>query len=274
MLPKSISTTTQSSEEIQHNISITFSDFSINKILCGPCLGMACCREIPFGLHHWSVSYQFTDTVENPPRTIQKESGQLFCSSSLYDFLTTTDALLDEFVWGWAYGGCYTDSLENSLLELLIASNDELETTVRSWQPMMAVFSGMEQETSRLVEMIRSDLSLALTLKEKAGYAVGRLHQNLLQLIDSGNGLLGLPPIFIDACKSFLIGKVTTSPQSLLHDRIKAAIPSLQCYLVSSVCGDLERSRLQTSLARILSFVANLHLPTAIGMFPFIIYVL
>lgn len=241
------------SETLVDNSSI---NCSVTKIRFGSCLGLACCRNIPFGYHHWCASFRI-DGIDDSTAKVIEAKGQILCSSLLYDFLSSSDDLLEEFVWGWSYGGLFTDALESSLLELLIANNDELEATVRSWKPMMSAFNGMEQETSRLVDMIRSDLSVALTLKNKAGYAIGRLHQNLLQLMDSGNGLLGLPQIFTDACKSFLMLKLTTAPQSVLNDRIKVTLPHVQSFINSTICGDLERTRLKGSLSCMRRFSSD-----------------
>ena len=69
---------------------------------------------------------------------------------------------------------------------------------------------GAAQETHRMVEMIRSDIEKALS--EHSATAVGRLHQTLVQLLESGGGMLGLPAVFTQAIAVFIRAKVSRCP--------------------------------------------------------------
>ena len=252
---------------VDETTSLTFMEVTALKLRVGPCLGIAVAANIPFGFHPWSIEYSIPSLVSPSSTTSISESaipintiyttkhhGYMFVTSDLYNFLHQSRDVMDEIVWGWSYGGEFNDALEGSLLELLIATNDELQQTLVSWKSMMPGFSGMMQETTRLHTMIREDIETALTQKVNAGYAVGRLHQNLLQLLESGSQMLGLPDIFTNAAKAFIVNKVKLSPRETLLQKLKHLLPFMTPYLETH-CGhmDLESTRLSRSMAVIQS---------------------
>jgi hypothetical protein len=57
----------------------------------------------------------------------------------VYEFVSSLDSALDLIVWGWE--GAWTERLELSLVELVVAVSDDLVALVRSWKPLLSSFS-------------------------------------------------------------------------------------------------------------------------------------
>ena len=198
-LPKELSKNT-------HFITIEDDNVKVRHILCNTKIGVSICRNLNFGYHKCKVSYNDSISCE----------GYIFVSSCTYEFLKDCDDIFDVLTNGWNLNtnssnnsnkddmiSKWTNELENSLLELLVCANDELQQTLNSWKRMMSMMRGLGEETDNLCEMIREDITKALS--QQSSYAVGRLHQNLLQLVDSGGGFLNLPDTFVRAVHNFLV---------------------------------------------------------------------
>ena len=194
-----------------HFITIEDDNFKVNHIFCGNKIGVSTCRNINFGYHKCKVSYSDNISCE----------GYICASSCTYEFLKDCDDIFDVLTNGWNLNSNsnsnsnkddmiskWTSELENSLLELLVCSNDELQETLKSWKRMMSMMRGLGDETDNLCEMIIEDITKALS--QQSSYAVGRLHQNLIQMVDSGGGFLNLPPTFVRAVHNFLVSVRTT----------------------------------------------------------------
>ena len=80
-----------------------------------------------------------------------------------------------------------------------------------------------------MVEMIRSDIEKALS--EHSATAVGRLHQTLVQLLDSGGGMLGIPLVFTQAISVFIRAKV----EQILVSNDRFSVVNMELDMVSAV---------------------------------------
>ena len=59
------------------------------------------------------------------------------CLSPTYSYVTNLDEVLDLLYWGWE--GSWTNELENSLVELLVAVSDDLVEMVRKWNSLLSL---------------------------------------------------------------------------------------------------------------------------------------
>ena len=59
------------------------------------------------------------------------------CLSPTYSYVTNLDEVFDLLYWGWE--GLWTNELENSLVELLVAVSDDLVEMVRKWNSLLSL---------------------------------------------------------------------------------------------------------------------------------------
>lgn len=179
----------------------------MSRFICGQSWGICAVTLMTFGYHQWCLTYEANLT--SFPTSEVTHYGSIFVTSPIYEFILHTYDVHDLLVWGWGFGGIYTEELENCLLELLIGVNDEMESTIKSWQPMMAMLGAMGDESTMLHQMIKDDISKALA--EKSMYAIGRLHMNLAQLLDNSSNFMALPESFNRSIKAFILEKIKAS---------------------------------------------------------------
>jgi hypothetical protein len=208
-------------------------------------------KGLPFGYHSYLISYDNSISSGSANRR-----GHVMCMSSVYNYVWAADGLTDYVYWGWGASSTptWTDDFESSLLELLVYVNDELEVTIQSWRPMMALMmnSGMDNETTKMVDVIRRDIQSALTnTHNNKAYAIGRLHQTLSQLLDGGGNLLQLPNVFVRAANQFVEQKLKCSPREKLLELLQQSVKSAAEYV-----NDLDRSSSQ--YYRMMEFLRSL----------------
>jgi hypothetical protein len=174
-----------------------------------------------FGLHRWTLSFS------SPGRTL---SGHTLVTSPVYDYALAVDGLFDVLYWQWSYTGVWTAELESSLLELVVSVNEELEEAVRSWKPMMSMIGGAAQETNKMIDSIRNDVTAVLSTQSKL--SMGRLHQALVQLQDSGGGILNLPEVFRAAVETFLRAKANATPAASTISALREAAGVSMAYVM------------------------------------------
>lgn len=194
------------------------------KISVADSIACAVVNNIPFGQHECRISCRVRIPTVTESAKVDKEFNWKFCvlaSSSAFDCALAVDNIFDCMYWGWASGGVWTDALEASLLELVVGVSDELETAVRSWQPMLTFIGGAAQETNKMIDVIRKDVELAL--REHSAYAIGRLHQSLIQLKENGT-MLNIPQPFYAAIDAFISAKMEASPPDLLQRAMETLV--------------------------------------------------
>jgi hypothetical protein len=148
------------------------------------------------------------------------------------------DIVYDELIWSYHhYGGEYNNELEYSLLQLLIEVNEDLIQTVSSWEPMMKMI-GSDDDTSKMINVLTSDIQKAL--ETKSTFAIGRLHQSLMQFIendDNGDGygmsmsIMRLKNTTKDTIKNYIVKKINASPIHRIRSLIKELIVHMKHYL-------------------------------------------
>lgn len=191
---------TENEDEVVRSVDIPD---MFTKISCGEKAGVVAVGPLPFGVQSIQVSIAQSESAD----THLSVTNNVLVISSVYECALAIDDLLDCVYWGWGSEGKWTQELENSLLELVIGVSDELETAVRSWRPMMSFVGGAVQETTKMVDVIRSDIEKALT--EHAPSSIGRLHQTLVQLQDGSGSMMGIPQAFMTAISAFIRAKVS-----------------------------------------------------------------
>eukprot|EP00596_Hydrurales_sp_CCMP1899_P007226 CAMPEP_0119036188 /NCGR_PEP_ID=MMETSP1177-20130426/3713_1 /TAXON_ID=2985 /ORGANISM="Ochromonas sp, Strain CCMP1899" /LENGTH=190 /DNA_ID=CAMNT_0006995629 /DNA_START=202 /DNA_END=771 /DNA_ORIENTATION=+ len=122
----------------------------------------------------------------------------------------------------------------------------------------MAMMGGAAQETEKLLETVTKDIMLAL--RDHSAYAIGRLHQTLLQLIDLNEGagqsqgfsmksMMNIPESFSRATETFLKAKMNSSPYLILYDHLEKLAQSVPGYLSGlPISADKERTKLNRFL--------------------------
>lgn len=141
-------------------------------------------------------------------------------SCALYEYGHALDATIDLIYWGWS--GEWSSALEGSLLELLVAVDDDLVSMLHSIKSMLAMMSpSAAQDLADMIDTVQRDVQAALC--DRSAYAVGRLHEVLNQILDmaagpasSMPGLLSVPVSFSAAVHSFIRAKLDSTPRALL----------------------------------------------------------
>lgn len=181
------------------------------------------------------------------------------CSSVSATYASIVDEVYDELMWSYHHGGEYNNDLENSLLQLLV--DDELIQTVNSWAPMMKMMGG--DETDKLIEVLTSDLQKALSTK--SSFAIGRLHQSLMQFIendDTGDGfgmsIIHLNPSTKEAIKTYIVSKLNASPLKRIIPLIIKLMNAMKRYLDNLTINNINENE-RTRLTQIISTFEDLN---------------
>jgi hypothetical protein len=216
--------------------------------------GICSLPRLKFGYYKWDIVLQGNHSKTPSTISIENITGNFTCISNSYSYAEAYDNFFDEYIYGWGYGGNskWTDELESSLLELLIGIKEDLETVIKSWQPMMSLLGGAVKETNQMLDIVSTDVALALS--SQSTYAVGRLHQTLSQLLESGMEMeiMSLPKPFQLAIEKFIIAKVNSSPAKPLRLALLKLISVMQPY-IENLDNNYEKQRL-TILYQTLQF--------------------
>ena len=167
-------------------------------------------------------------------------NGTINCLSipSIYAYMV--DIVYDELIWSYHHdGGDFNSELEYSLLQLLVEVNEDLIQTVSSWAPMMKMIGG-DDDTTKMIDVLSSDIQKAL--ETKSIFAIGRLHQSLMQFIendDTGDGygmsmsIMRLNNTTKETIKNYIVKKINASTISLQRIRslIRELIQHMKHYL-------------------------------------------
>lgn len=107
--------------------------------------------------------------------------------------------------------------------------DEDLVTLVHSWNSMISMMattadmssSSSSSDIEKLVAIVKEDITNALHTHSE--YAIGRLHQTLLQFLDmkSMAMMLNIPKAFITAIENFIAAKVSASISTSLIAKIK-----------------------------------------------------
>lgn len=197
---------------------------------------------LKFGYYKWDIYIKGKRKSQNI-ESIENITGRFTCISTAYSYAQCYDNFFDVYIYGWGYGGIWTEELESSLLELLIGVNEDLEAAIKSWQPMMAMLGGAAKETNQMLEIIKTDVSLALNCQST--YAIGRLHQTLSQLLESGTEIeiMALPKPFQLAIEKFINSKIISSPVKPLRSAFLTLISIMPAY-IENLGNTYEKQRL------------------------------
>jgi hypothetical protein len=159
----------------------------------------------------------------------------LFTSSSCYSYCLSLDSCLDHLTWGWL--GDWTESLESSILELLISVNDDLVEVLLNMRSMFSgILSSGVDDLEEMLKIIQEDLRIILTTR--SNYSLGRLHQTFLQFLEMNEGIaasfMRIPPQFIRAIEIFYQAKILAMPSKPLLAQIQQLVRSLLLLLLPS----------------------------------------
>eukprot|EP01035_Chromulina_nebulosa_P033849 gene33849-45344_t len=188
--------------------------------------------------------------------------SSFLCTSPVYAYVSFLDEALDLLYWGWVGG--WTEELESTLVELLVAVNDEFVEFIRGLTSLISMMGSTagQDDLSQTLQMVRSDLQKALS--ERSVLAVGRLHQTLTQFLDmeaSFGSMMSFPMEFTRAVRSFIAAKVHSSPQEPLLEKLTAlreAASALSDVVQQSNTGNVsEISRLQRFCSAMDNAVGN-----------------
>jgi len=206
---------------------------------------------LTFGFHNISV---YTRMRGDQHAVLESCTKTMFASSPVFSYCMALDAVLDRVCWGWE--GVWSSDLEGSLLELLVAVDDDLVALVGTWKRMLsAVYEG-GKDMEDMLYIVQEDLKAALCTH--SAYAVGRLHQTLSQFLEISSGIaagiMSIPRTFTSAIHNFIQAKLQTSPHGPLLTEINKLILSAQQYLAS--CEDITASN-DEEINKIKSFLAT-----------------
>ena len=177
--------------------------------------------------------------------------GKVFATSATYRYTAALDRMLDRLYWGWegenqqqqqqqvqkGTGGAtaWTEALEHALLELLIAVDDDLVALVRSWTGMFSSSSSNSgvnplsegaQDMQHMLETVTLDVQNALN--GRSPYAVGRLHQTLVQFIEMKSSMpmmmSNIPEMFVNAINNFISAKLAASVAPKMRQDLAAMV--------------------------------------------------
>ena len=113
-----------------------------------------------------------------------------------------------------------------------LSIEEDLVTLIHSWKAMMSMMSDMMSSSSsdditKLVDIVKEDIYNALHTHSE--YAIGRLHQTLLQFLDmkSMAMMLNIPKAFMNAIENFIAAKVSASISTSLTTKIKQFVSNI-----------------------------------------------
>jgi hypothetical protein len=189
---------------------------------------------LPFGLHTLTLQLSNSDfdhpngkTGTGIPSQLSRQcQQQVTVTSALHRYVAALDSLYDQMYWGWE--GNWTVALEVALLELVVAVDEDLTAIVHSMTSMMSAMQGAASssvtEMKHLLDSVVSDVRNALA--NHSTYAVGRLHQTLLQFVEmqgSMGAFMRIPASFTQAINAFILAKLAAS----MHADMKQAFSAL-----------------------------------------------
>ena len=200
---------------------------------------------LPFGTHDLSILLQRHIKINEIVQQQQQQQQQYYTTkkkvnitSSTYRYITALECMYDRMIWGWE--GNWTEELEHALIQLVIAVDDDLTGMVKSMTSMMTIMSGEASNSvtdmTQLLDTVNKDIQLALT--EHSTYAIGRLHQTLLQFREM-DGMLGavlhIPVSFKTAIDFFIIEKLKNSSKMEEMNRLLYNLVR-KCILLHYIC--------------------------------------
>lgn len=178
---------------------------------------------LPFGVNDYTVKLTRVQTTGQsdlnslgPARQQYTWKDTVLVTSAVHRYAAALDCMFDRLYWGWE--GHWDQSLENAVLQLLVAVDDDLVGMVRSWVNMMSSAGSMMRDGAsdmqRLLDSVISDVQKAMN--EHSTYAVGRLHQTLVQFVDAKDSMsmmMRIPEGFTHAINDFMQAKLEASAQ-------------------------------------------------------------
>lgn len=175
---------------------------------------------------HFGHNIIHTARYSNADALLSAHSYDVFSSSAVYSYCMSLDRLLDRIFNGWE--GNWDSELEAAVLELLVAVDNDLVPVVIQMSDMMGgmMSGGTEKEMESMLSVIQEDVSAALT--SHSAYAIGRLHQTLLQLNEMESGPMGsmitMPSSLLHAMENFYQIKIKVSPQNILSRELNSLV--------------------------------------------------
>jgi hypothetical protein len=125
----------------------------------------------------------------------------------------------------------WNNDLENALLELLIAIDDDLVSVVRSLRSMLQSFGDNNgtKDMEQMLNIVTGDVQKALC--DHSAYAVGRLHQTLVQFMEVGKGpmsaMVNIPEAFTRAMTNFINAKLLLHPRETMEHCLNNLVSSV-----------------------------------------------
>jgi hypothetical protein len=179
-----------------------------------------------FGIHH----FHFLDEEdgEGKPGGAARRPPRVMCETPVYQYARSINKLFDAMYWGWD-SSKWNGELESSLLELLVAANEDLRPIVAKMDALASMYMG-GGELLEMVQQISDDLQKVMT--DRDPQAMGRLHQACFQLVETC-WLLGLPENLTRSIKRFERTKLGQSNTAGLRLAMGDCASSLGRYLAS-----------------------------------------
>eukprot|EP01032_Pedospumella_encystans_P020416 gene20416-23189_t len=182
---------------------------------------------LPFGMTdvyikgHRSLKCSDSEVLSAVPQDLQYQQRVLITSPT-FRYASALDCMYDRLYFGWE--GKWTNELESSLFELLVAVDDDLVSMVKSWVGMLgAVTASGADDMNHMLQCVTKDVQDALN--NHSAQAIGRLHQTLVQFTDTGSmsmSMMQVPEVFVRATNDFMQAKLTASePTAMLRDLTK-----------------------------------------------------
>jgi len=190
----------------------------------GQNLARSCYSFQSFGIHYFHFLDEEDEeggqggTVRRPPRVM--------CETPVYKYARSINKLFDVMYWGWD-SSRWNDELESSLLELLVAANEDLRPIAAKMDALASMHMG-GGELLEMVQQVSDDLQKAMA--DRDPQAMGRLHQACFQLVETC-WLLGLPENLTRSIKRFERTKLGQSNTAVLRSAMDECASSLARYL-------------------------------------------
>lgn len=172
-----------------------------------------------------------TDTIGETAYPIRQRyvwQDTVMVTSAVHRYATALDCMFDRLYWGWE--GNWDQNLEGAILQLLVAVDDDLVGLVRSWVSVMGG-SGAESQRNgasdmqHLLDSVILDVQNAMNVHST--YAVGRLHQTLVQFVDAKDSMsmiMRIPEGFTHAINDFIQAKLEASAQVEMQRDLNALV--------------------------------------------------
>lgn len=192
---------------------------------------------LPFGLTNVHIKCHRNlkcAEISSVPQDLHYQQRVLI-TSPIFRYASALDCMYDRLYFGWE--GKWTNELESSLFELLVAVDDDLVSMVKSWVGMLgAVTASGADDMNHMLQCVTKDVQDALN--NHSAQAIGRLHQTLVQFTDTGSmsmSMMQVPEVFVRATNDFMQAKLTASEPTAMMRDLSKLVRTIKIYGIGSV---------------------------------------